>query len=67
LIKYQGDKSVPFEVTSWIQLIPIDENQCKIKVTLHAELSFMIKMMVGSYLEKGINQLADLLTQIDYS
>ena len=66
-IKFQGEKSVPFPVTFWVQLVSSGENSCKIKLTLHAELSIMIKMMVGGYLEKGIEKLADMLTGIDYS
>ena len=66
-IKFQGEKSVPFPVTFWVQLAAIGENSCKIKLTLHAELSMMVKMMVGSYLEKGMDKVADLLTTIDYA
>ena len=66
-IKFQGEKSVPFPVTFWVQLAPMDENSCKIKLTLHAELNMMIKMMVGGYLEKGIEKLAEMLTTVDYS
>jgi hypothetical protein len=66
-IKLQGEKQVPFPVTFWIQLAAIDERHCKIKLTLHAELSMMVRMMVGSHLEKGIDKVADLLTTIDYS
>lgn len=66
-IKFQGEKSVPFPVTFWIQLVPAEQDSCKIRLTLHAELSIMIKMMVGSYLEKGIEKLADMLVSIDYT
>lgn len=66
-IKFQGEKSVPFSATFWVQLLPVQENNCKIRLTLHAELNPMIKMMVGGYLEKGIEKLADMLVAIDYS
>jgi hypothetical protein len=66
-IKIQGEKSVPFPVTFWVQLAPETENSCKIRLTLHAELNMMIKIMVNSYLEKGIEKLSDLLAGIDYS
>lgn len=66
-IKIQGEKSVPFPVILWVQLAEMDEDHCKIRLTLHAELNPMIKMMVGGYLEKGIDKVADLLTSIDYS
>lgn len=66
-IKIQGAKSVPFPVTFWVQLVQIDEQSCKMRLTLHADLNMMIKMMVGSYLEKGIEKVAELLSGIDYS
>lgn len=66
-IKFQGEKSVPFPATFWVQLVAIDESNCKMRLTLQAELNPMIKMMVGSYLEKGIGKLADMLSTMDYS
>jgi hypothetical protein len=66
-IKFQGEKSVPFPVTLWVQLAPVDERSCKIRLTLHAELNMMIKIMVGGYLETGIGKLADMLATVDYS
>jgi hypothetical protein len=66
-IKIQGEKSVPFPVVFWVQLAKIDEESCKIRLTLHAELNPMIKMMVGGYLDKGVDKVADLLTSIDFS
>ena len=66
-IKFQGEKSVPFPVTFWVQLVATGENACKIRLTLHAELNPMIKMMAGGYLEKGIEKLAEMLAKADYS
>lgn len=66
-IKFQGAQSVPFPVLFWVQLLPVEADSCKIRLTLHAELSPMIKMMVGGYLEKGIEKLAELLAAVDYA
>lgn len=66
-IKFQGEKTVPFPVTFWVQLVPAESESCKLRLTLHADLNPMIKMMVGSYLEKGIEKMADMLVAIDYS
>ena len=65
-IKFQGEKSVPFPVTFWVQLVPLPDNGCKMRLTLHADLNPMIKMMVGGYLEKGIEKLADMLCAVEY-
>jgi hypothetical protein len=66
-IKFQGEKSMPFPVTFWVQLVPAEAESCKLRLTLHAELNPMIKIMVGRYLEKGIEKMADVLAAIDYN
>lgn len=57
-IKFAASQ-LPFEVTAWIQLKQITENDTKMKLTLAAELPSMVKMMFNKKLEKGINLLAD--------
>jgi hypothetical protein len=66
MIKLSGDKSVPFQFNCWIQLVSIDPLSCKVKITLHAELNTMIKMLVNKHLKKGVDQIADALTKIPY-
>ncbi len=65
-IKINSSGGLPIGITFWIQLLPVTTYQSKIKLTLHAEMSMMIKMMVNKKLEEGINQLADMLTQLPY-
>lgn len=65
-IKVESSGGLPLSFTFWIQLIPVDVYQTKIRLTLHAEMSMMIKMMAGSKLEEGINQLADTLSKLPY-
>jgi len=65
-IKVESSGGLPLSFTFWIQLLPIDVYQTKMRLTLHAELSMMIKMMAGSKLEEGINQLADTLSKLPY-
>lgn len=65
-IKYQADGSSPIPVTLWIQLIEVAPEDTRMRLTLHTELSMMMKMMVKNKLDKGINQLAEALTQIPY-
>jgi len=52
--------------TFWIQLLPVDSLTTKIRLTLHAELNMMIKMLVGNKLEEGIDQLAETLSKLPY-
>ena len=65
-IKVERSGGLPLSFTFWIQLIPVDQFQTKLRLTLHAEMSMMIKMMAGSKLEEGINQLADTLSKLPY-
>jgi hypothetical protein len=36
------------------------------KITLKADIPFMLKMMVGDKLKDGVNQIATLLSKIPY-
>ncbi|WP_167617672.1 SRPBCC family protein [Maribellus sediminis] len=65
-IKVESSGGLPLSFTFWIQLVPIDEYKTKMRLTLHAEMSMMIKMMAGNKLEEGINQLADTLSKLPY-
>ncbi len=65
-IKIESSGSLPLSITLWIQLLPVEDYQCKIRLTLDADMSMMIKMMVGKKLEEGINQLADVLARLPY-
>jgi carbon monoxide dehydrogenase subunit G len=65
-IKVESSGGLPLSFTFWIQLLPIDEYNTKMRLTLHADMSMMIKMMAGNKLEEGINQLAETLSNLPY-
>lgn len=65
-IKIESSGGLPLSFTFWIQLMPIDQYKTKMRLTLHAEMSMMIKMMAGNKLEEGINNLADTLSRLPY-
>ena len=64
-IKFTGDNT-PVEVYLWIQLVEKEAYLSKMKVTLKADVPFMLKMMVNSKLKDGVNQIATLLSKIPY-
>jgi carbon monoxide dehydrogenase subunit G len=64
-IKFTGDNT-PVEVYLWIQLVEKEAYLSKMKVTLKADVPFMLKMMVGSKLKDGVNQIATLSSKIPY-
>ncbi|NLI71543.1 MAG: SRPBCC family protein [Bacteroidales bacterium] len=61
-IKLQAENS-PVGAYGWIQLLPISDNSCKMKITIKAKLPMMIKMMADSKLKKGINTIADAIVE----
>lgn len=53
--------SSPVSANGWIQLVKIDEETCKMKLTIKAELPMMIKMMVDGKMKKGVDKIADAI------
>jgi hypothetical protein len=64
-IKFETEKS-PLPFNLWIQILPVDEVSCKIKLTIKAELNPFIKGMVSKPLQEGIEKIADALQMIKY-
>ena len=64
-IKFETENSpIPFNFR--IQLLPIGEFSCKMKLTIKAELNMFIKGMVKKPLQEGIEKIADALAMIPY-
>lgn len=65
-VKFETVQSpVPFNV--WIQVLPVDESNSKMKVTVKAELNPFIKKMVEKPLQDGVEKIADALAQVHYT
>ena len=65
-VKFETVQSpVPFNV--WVQVLPVDENNAKMKVTVKAELNPFIKSMVEKPLQDGVEKIADALAQGHYT
>jgi carbon monoxide dehydrogenase subunit G len=65
-IKIAGEGKIPFELFLWIQILPVTPYQSKIRLTLHANMNMMMKMVAGKKMKEGINKLADALTMLPY-
>jgi carbon monoxide dehydrogenase subunit G len=64
-VKYETVQSpVPFNV--WVQVLPVDENSSKMKVTVKAELNPFIKSMVEKPLQEGVEKIAEALAMVHY-
>ena len=64
-IKFEGDKS-PIPVNLWVQILPVTEEQAKMKVTIRAEVNMFMKAMVTKPLQQGVEKIADMLAMISY-
>lgn len=56
----------PVAMTVWIQIVPLDDNACKIKLTLDADLNIFMAKMVEKPLTEALEKLADMLAMIPY-
>lgn len=64
-IKFQSENS-PLSFFFWIQLLPVTEEQCKMRLTIDADVPFFLKKMVQGPLAEGIEKIAEALAMIPY-
>lgn len=65
-IKFETEQS-PLPFNFWIQILPVTDTACKMKLTIKAELNPFIKGMVSKPLQEGIEKIADALQMINYA
>jgi hypothetical protein len=58
-IKFTGNEKIPFQFYVWIQLKKVEAYDTRLKITLKADLNMMMKMIVGSKLQGGVDSLAE--------
>ena len=64
-VKFETVQSpLPFNV--WVQVLPVTDTTSKMKVTVKADIPFMLKGMVLGPLQDGVEKIADALSQIPY-
>ncbi len=64
LIKIEAKDSSPFGFTFWVQMKQVAPDDTRIRLTLHAEMNMMIKMMVGSKIQPALDGLADQIANL---
>ena len=64
-IKFETAQS-PLPFNLWIQILPVTDATSKMKLTLKADIPFMLKGMVSGPLEDGLEKIADALAQVPY-
>ena len=64
-VKFETDQS-PIKANIWIQTLPVTEETSKMRLTIDADIPFMLKAMVGNKLKQGVEKIADALAMINY-
>lgn len=59
-VKIVADQGgIPIDFTFWIQLKEVGPKDTRVRMVLHAELNMMMRMMLGSKLQDGLDQAVD--------
>lgn len=61
-----GTTTSPLPFNLWIQILPVTDTECKMKLTIGLELNPFMKAMVQKPLQEGIEKMADMLAMIPY-
>lgn len=61
-----GTTVSPLPFNLWIQLLPVTETECKMKLTIGMELNPFMKAMVQKPLQEGLEKMADALSMVSY-
>lgn len=64
-IKFESQES-PLPFNFWIQLLPVTDTTCKMKLTIKADVNPFVGGMVKKPLQEGIERIADALQTINY-
>ena len=64
-VKFETEQS-PMPFNLWIQVLPVTASESKMKVTVKADIPFMLKGMVSGPLQDGVEKIADALSQIPF-
>ncbi len=63
MVKIVSAEGTPIQFAFWIQMAALDGNTTRVKLTLHIELNFMLKMMIGGKIQEALDTMADQLAQ----
>lgn len=61
-----ASESSPVAFTLWIQIKEKDADSCYIKLTLRADIPFMLKGMISKPLQEGMDKIAETLAALPY-
>lgn len=62
-----GLDNIPMQANFWIQMKQVTPTDTRIRLTIKADIPVMFKMMIGSKIQKGLDDAAQMLTQFPYA
>lgn len=63
-VKISGDEHSPFDFTMWVQLKQVADYDTRMRMVLHIKLNMVMKMMIGSKLKDGLDQMAEQMARV---
>lgn len=63
LVKISSDETVPFTFYLWFQLKEVAESDTRLRVTLHADLNPMLRMVAKKPLTQFVDSLVDKMEE----
>lgn len=63
-IQFSGGEAGSFPFKFWVQLKESGSSCTQMKLTLHAGVNLMMKMIIEPLLKNGINMIADKITEV---
>lgn len=57
----------PLPFNLWIQIVPVTDAECKMKLTIGMELNPFMKKMIQKPLQEGLEKMVETLSMINYS
>ena len=64
IVEREEPKCVKFNL--WIQVLPVDAENSKMKVTVKADIPLVLRAMLSSPLQDGVEKVAEALSLIQY-
>ena len=73
IVEREPCKYIKFETTTsplpfnlWIQIMPVTDTTCKMKLTIGMDINPFMKAMVQKPLQEGVEKIADMMSLISY-
>ncbi len=64
-IKFEA-ANLPMGINAWIQLLPTTATECRMRLTIRAEIPAFMQAMVGGRIKDVVERMADALFVIPY-